>query len=99
MAHKVPIVNYNHDLKGVMQEICDELTTQGVLKIPQQHNILVQSVCPSFLKRKRRAADKPKHLLTKDDVRLLINFVPVNNLIKNIPTPMVTTDDLYIKLG
>ena len=81
-----------------MQEICDELTTQGVLKIPQ-HNIIIQSVCPSFLKRKRRAADKPKHQLTKDNVRHLINFAPVNNLIKNITTQMVTTEDLYIKLG
>ena len=59
-AKKVPIANYDHDLKGVMQEICDDLTQQGVLKIPQEHNICVQSVCPSFLKRKRRAADTPK---------------------------------------
>ena len=60
-ARKVPIVSYSHDLKGVMQEICDKLTDQGVLKVPQHHNIIVQSVCPSFLRRKR----KPwTHLLT-----------------------------------
>ena len=72
----------SHELKGVMQKICDELTDQGVLKIPQQHNIIVQSVCPSFLRRKRKAANTPTYLLTNDDVRLIINFAPVNNLTK-----------------
>ena len=98
-ARKIPIAGYSHELKGVMQEICDDLTDQGVLKVPQQHNIIVQSVCPSFLRRKRKVADIPTHLLTKNDVRLLINFAPVNDLIKNIPSPMVTTDDLYCSLG
>ena len=40
-ARKIPIANYNHGLKGIMQEVCDELTQQGVLKIPQEHNIKV----------------------------------------------------------
>ena len=84
-AKKVPITNYDHNLKGIMQDICDDLTQQGVLKIPQEHNICVQSVCPSFLKRKRRVADTPKNLVTKDDCRLLINYGPINQLIKNIP--------------
>ncbi len=81
-----------------MQEICDDLTQQGVLKIPQQHNIRVQSVCTSFLKRKRRAANKPKHL-TKHDCRLLVNFSPINELVKNIPSPMTTVNDIHTKLG
>ena len=80
-ARKVPIASYHHNMKGIMQEICDDLTSQGVLKIPQQHNILVQSVCPSFLKCKRRAANIPKHQLTKDHCRLLINFGPVKQFI------------------
>ena len=67
-ARKVPIASYSHDLKGVMQEICDKLTDQGVLKVPQHHNILVQSVCPLFLRWKRKAADTPTHLLTKYDI-------------------------------
>ena len=37
----------------------------------------------------------PLHLLTKNDVQLFINFAPVNELIKNLPSPMVTTDNLY----
>ena len=86
-------------MKGIMQDICDDLASQGVLKIPQQHNILVQSVCPSFLKRKRRAANIPKHQLTKDHCRLLINFSPVNQLFKNIPSPMSTPEDLDIQMG
>ena len=40
-AKKVPIANYDHDLKEVMQEICDNLTQQGMLKNPQEHNICV----------------------------------------------------------
>ena len=82
-----------------MQDICDELTDQGVLKVPQHHNIIVQSVCPSFLRRKRKAADTPTHLLTKNDVHLITNFASVNDLIKNIPSPTQTTDDIYRHLG
>ena len=81
-ASKVRVPNYNHDLKGLQQDLMDELTIQGVLLIPQEHNINIQSVCPSFLQRKQRAKDKSQHLLTKDDVRLLINFGPVNDKIK-----------------
>ena len=59
----------------------------------------VQSVCPVFLKHKRRAADVPKHMLTKDDCRLLINYGPINNLIKNIPSAMTTPNDVFNHLG
>ena len=43
--------------------------------------------------------DTPTHLLTKNDIHLLINFNPVNQLIKNIPSPTITTDDIYRHLG
>ena len=98
-AQKIPIANYDHDLKGVMQELCDELTQQGVLKVPQEHGILIQSVCPAFLQWKRRAADIPKHILTKDDCRLLVNFGPINQHIKNITSAMTTADDVFNQLG
>ena len=98
-ARKVPIANYDHEMKGVLQEICDDLTRQKVLKIPQEHNILVQSVCPSFLERKRRAANTPKHLLTKDDCRLIVNFGPINDLVKNIPSTMSSANDVFNLLG
>lgn len=98
-ARKIPIANYNHKLKSVMQEVCDELTTQGVMKIPQEHSIKVQSVCPSFLRRKRRAKDKPMHLLTKNDCRLVVNFNPINKHIKNIPSEMTKVSDIFSQLG
>ena len=99
LASKVKMPCYDHQLKGLQQEVMDELTRQGVLLVPQQHDIIVQSVCPSFLQRKQRAKNKPKHLLTKDDVRLLINFGPVNEKIKPVPTHVTKTDDVLIMLG
>ena len=32
VTRKVPIVNNNHNIKGIMQDTCDMLTDQGVLK-------------------------------------------------------------------
>ena len=83
-ASEVQVPNYDHDLKVLQQEVMDELTDQKVLLIPQEHGIDVQSVCPSFLQRKQRAKGKPKNQLLKSDVRLLINFGPVNEKIKPI---------------
>ena len=51
-----------------------------------------------FLK-KCRATDVPKLLITKNDCRLLINFGPVIQLIKNITSPMNMTYDLCIQPG
>ena len=82
-----------------MQEVIDDLTRQKVMLPPEELGITVQAVCPSFLRRKNRAKNKPKELLTKDDVRLLINYGPVNEKIKDIPTPMTTTDDIFNVLG
>ena len=56
-------------------------------------------MCPSFIQRKQRAKDKPKHLLTKDDVRLLINFGPINEKIKPVPIHVTKNDDILIALG
>ena len=99
MANKVRVPHYNHDLQGLQQELMDDLTSQGVLLVPQEQNITVQAVCPSFLQRKQRAKSKPQHMLTKDDVRLLINFGPINEKIKPIPAHVATTEDVLIKLG
>ena len=99
VATKVRVPSYNHDLQGLQQELMDDLTDQGVLLVPQEHDFLIQAVCPSFLQRKQRAKDKPQHMLTKDDVRLLINFGPINEKIKPIPSHVATTDDVIIKLG
>ena len=98
-ADKVRVPNYNHALKGMQQELMDELTDQGVLLVPQEHGIQVQSVCPSFIQRKQRAKGKPEHLLTKEDVRLLINFGPINEKIKPVPIHVPKPNDILITLG
>ena len=99
VASKVKVPNYDHDLKVLQQEVMDELTDQNVLLIPQEHNIEVQAICPSFLQRKQRAKEKAKSQLTKNDVRLLINFGPVNAKIKPIPNHVPKVNDVFIKLG
>ena len=99
-SSKLKMVNYDHELKGLMQELMDDLTDDKVLADPQKlKKCTVQSVCPAFLRRKKRAAGKPKHMLTKNDVRLIINFSPINELIKPVPTPMPTPEEVFITLG
>ena len=98
-ANKLKVANYDHSLNGLMQEVADELTRQGVLGDPQEMGITVQAVCPAFLKRKKRAKDKPRDQLTKEDMRLLINFGPINEKIKDVPTPMTTPEDIFSMLG
>jgi hypothetical protein len=98
-ADQVRMVSYSHDLKQLHQAVCDELTDQQVLGIPQENNVTVQFVCPSFLRRKPKAKSKPNHLLTKDDVRLVVNFSPINDHLKNIPSVKTTPNDIMIALG
>ena len=98
-ATGVRSVCYSHDLKQLHQQVCDELTQQQVLGIPQDFNINVQYVCPSFLRRKPKAKGKANHLLTKDDVRLVVNFSPINNHLKNISSTKTTTNDILVALG
>ena len=96
---KLRAVNYCHSNNALLQEVMDDLTREGVLRDPQELNISVQSICPAFLNRKRKAKDKPKELLTKKDMRLLINFGPVNDKIKDVPANMTTVDEVFNILG
>ena len=96
---KLRAVNYSHALMALQQEVMDDLTREGVMQDPHDLGISVQSICPSFLNRKRKAKDKPKELLTKADVRLLINFSPVNDKIKDVPTTMTTVDEVFNVMG
>ena len=98
-ANKVRVPSYEHDLKVLQQQLMDDLTDQGVLLIPQEHGITVQAVCASFVQRKQRAKDKAKVNLTKDDLRLLINFGPVNDKIKPVPIHVPKTEDVLIMMG
>ena len=96
---KLRAVNYNHSNNALLQEVMDDLTREGVLGDPHDMDISVQCICPAFLNRKRKAKDKPKELLTKTDMRLLINFGPVNDKIKDVPTTMTTVDEVFNVMG
>ena len=98
-ASKVHTVNYDHDTKQLLQEVCDDFTNSQVLGIPQEHDIQVQHVSPCFLVRKQRAKNKPKSQLTKDDVRLVVNFGQLNDFLKNMPTPITKSKDIFTQLG
>ena len=50
-ANKLKVANYDHSLNGLLQEVADELTRQGVLGDPQEMGVTVQTVCPAFLQR------------------------------------------------
>ena len=98
-ASKVHAVNYDHDTKCLLQQVCDDFTNSGVLGIPQDHNIQVQHVSPAFLVRKQRAKNKPKDQLTINDVRLVVNFGKVNDYLINIPAPITKPKDIFTQLG
>ena len=59
-ANKVKVPSYDHELKGLQQEFMDDLTNQGVLLIPQDHNITVQSVSQASFKGSNVLKTKPK---------------------------------------
>ena len=98
-ANKVNNINYDHDTKVLLQQVCDEFTQAGVLGIPSEHNIQIQHASPAFLVRKQRAKNKPKAELTTKDVRLVVNFGNLNDCLKNIPTPITKPKDIFIHLG
>ena len=98
-ASKVHTVNYDHQTKQLLQEVCDDFTELQVLGIPQQDDVQIQHVSPCFLVRKQRAKNKPKSSLTKDDVRLVVNFGQLNDFLKNMPTPITKSRDIFTQLG
>lgn len=98
-ASKVVNINYDHDTKQLLQEVCDDLTDKGVLGIPQEHDVVIQLCSPSFLVRKQKAKNKAKQDLTKNDVRLVVNFAKINDHLKNLPTPITKPKDVFSQLG
>lgn len=99
LANKVHTVNYDHSTKCLLQQVCDEYTQQGVLGIPQDHDVQIQHVSPAFLVRKQKAKNKPKHLLTPNDVRLVVNFGQLNDHLINMPTPITKPKHIFSQLG
>ena len=57
----------------LLQKVCDGLTENNVLGIPQKENIDVQHVMPCFLRKKQKAKNKSNAELTTSDVRLVVN--------------------------
>ena len=61
IARKVACANYNTGLNHLLQDVCDQLTNNGVLGIPQEDNIIIQHVSPCFLRKNRKP--KTSHLV------------------------------------
>ena len=99
LSKKVICPNYNHQLNNLLQEVCDELTDQGVLAIPQNDKVIVQYVSPCFLRKKQKAKDIPNNKLTKKDVRLVVNTVGLSQYLKNIPTKITRPQEVYSSLS
>ena len=98
-AAKVQNINYDHETKKLLQDVCDDLTNKGVLGIPQEHDIKIQYCSPSFLVRKQKAKNKSKQDLAMNDVRLVVNFSKMNNYLKNMPTTITKPKDIFSQLG
>lgn len=98
-ARKVQTINYDQETKVLLQKVCDDLTEKNVLGIPQDHDISIQYCSPCFLVRKSKAKNKPKDQLTKDDVRLVVNFGEINDHLKNLPTPITKPKQIFAQLG
>ena len=99
LSKKVICPNYNSQLNNLLQEVCDDLTDQGVLAIPQNDRVIVQHVSPCFLRKKQRAKDKPNNELVKEDVRLVVNTVGLSQYLKNIPTKITKPQEVYSSLS
>ena len=99
MASKVININYDHQQKQLLQDVIDELTFQGVLGIPSEHDVVIQYAAPCFLVRKGRAKEKSKNELLTSDCRLVTNFSNLNTYLKNLPTPVTKPRDIFAQLG
>ena len=94
-AAKVQNINYDHQTKVLLQNVCDDLTEKGVFGIPQDYDIPIQYCSPAFLVRKQKAKNKAKQDLGIDDVRVVINFTQLNDYLKNIPTTITKPKDIF----
>ena len=98
-SRKVNCVQYNNKMNVLLQKVCDELTDQKVLGIPQHENIEVQHVMPAFLRKKQKAKDKPNNELTTSDVRLVVNTCELSKYMKSLPAKISKPQDVYNALA
>ena len=99
ISRKVACANYNTDLNHLLQDVCDHLTDNGVLGVPQNDNIIIQHASPCFLRKKQKAKDKSPSQLTKDDVRLVVNTTELSKYLKNMPTKVTKPNEVYAALS
>ena len=98
-ADKVTVPIYNTGLNVLLQQVCDSLTEQGVLGIPQEDNILVQAISPCFLRKKQSAKLKANKDLLPEDVRLVVNTNHVSEHLKNLPTKTTKQQDVFLQIA
>ena len=99
ISKKVICPNYNSNLNYLLQEVCDKLTNDGVLGIPQEDDVVIQHVSPCFLRKKQKAKDKSPNQLTPSDVRLVVNTTELSKYLKNIPTKVTKPNEVYAALS
>ena len=98
-SRKVSCVQYNSQMNGLLQQVCDELTEANVLGIPQHENVEVQHVMPIFLRKKQKAKNMPNNELTTTDVRLVVNTCELSKYMKSLPAKISKPQDVYNALA
>ena len=98
-SRKVSCVQYNSQMNGLLQQVCDELTEANVLGIPQHENVDVQHVMPIFLRKKQKAKNKSNNELTTQDVRLVVNTCELSKYMKSLPAKISKPQDVYNALA
>ena len=82
---KIWVPNFNQRCQDLLQAKCDQLEQQGVLVDPQQHNIPIRHVSPSFITQKARAKHKQLEHCSLDEIRFISCFNVLNDSIHPIP--------------
>ncbi len=98
-SKKAICVQYNSQMNTLLQKVCDELTDNNVLGIPQHDNVDVQFIMPAFLRKKQKAKDKATNELTTKDVRLVVNTCELSKYMKSLPAKINKPQDVYNKLA
>ena len=98
-SRKVSCVQYNSQINGLLQQVCDELTYANVLGIPQHDKVDLQHVMPIFLRKKQKAKNKSNNELTTQDVRLVVNTCELSKYMKSLPAKISKPQDVYNALA
>ena len=84
-----PIPLYNSKCANLQQALMDELERQHVLVDPQQYNINVKKISPSFILQKGRAKHKKLDDCSTSDIRWVVGFNNLNDSL--LPKPSKPT--------